>query len=106
MDDETRSYLAGLGRAITVLGEDLRREIAAVRDGMTEHEARTRRHLDVTAEALRADSRAVAEGVAASAEAIERLRTDLRDEMDQRFGVVHLAFADLRRDVADLLARR
>jgi hypothetical protein len=58
-----------------------------------------RRHFDVTAEALRADIRAVAEGVALNAEATERLRAEVSREMDQRFRVVHLALADLRRDV-------
>jgi len=53
--------------------------------------------------AIRSDARPVAEGVAASSEAIERLGGELRMEMDSRFtafhAVVRLALAELRRDI-------
>jgi hypothetical protein len=47
----------------------------------------------------------VAEGVAANTEAIGRLRSEIHHEMDERFTVVHAAFAQVRRDIDDLRAR-
>jgi hypothetical protein len=103
VDLETRAYLD------TALGE-LRREIRAgaaetaeLRREMQETAAETRRHFDVVAESIRSDVRAVAEGVAANSEAIERLGRELRTEMDTRFtafhAVVRVALAELRRDI-------
>jgi Flp pilus assembly protein TadB len=103
VDTETRAYLdAAL--------EGLRREIragaietAALRQGMRETAEETRRHFDVVGESIRSDVRAVAEGVSANSEAIERLGTDLRAEMDSRFtashAVVRVALQELRRDI-------
>ncbi|HEY7868728.1 MAG TPA: hypothetical protein VIF59_05845, partial [Methylomirabilota bacterium] len=107
MDLETRAYLD------TALGE-LRREIRAgaaetaelrreLRREMQETAVETRRHFDVVAESIRSDVRAVAEGVAANSEAIERLGRELRTEMDTRFtafhAVVRVALTELRRDI-------
>jgi uncharacterized protein YaaN involved in tellurite resistance len=79
---------------------ELRREI---RREMRETAAETRRHFDVGAESIRSDVRAVAEGVAASSETLERLGRDLRTEMGARFtsshAVVRVALAELRRDI-------
>ena len=70
---------------------------------MRETAEETRRHFDVVGESIRSDVRAVAEGVAANSEAIERLGTGLRAEMDSRFtayhAVVRVALQELRRDI-------
>ena len=103
MDAETRAYLD------TAL-DGLRREIRAgaaetgeLRREVRETAGETRRHFDVVAESIRSDVRAVAEGVAANSEAIERLGRELRTEMDSRFtafhAVVRVALAELRRDI-------
>jgi hypothetical protein len=70
---------------------------------MRETAAETRRHFDVVAESIRSDVRAVAKGVAANSEAIERLGPELRTEMDSRVtafhAVVRVALGDLRREL-------
>jgi hypothetical protein len=63
------------------------------------------RHFDVAGEGLRSDIRLVAEGVVANTESIERLRLDIAEKMDERFRVVHLAFADTRREIGELRDR-
>jgi uncharacterized coiled-coil DUF342 family protein len=81
----------------------LRAETAELRREMRETAQETRRHFDVVGESIRSDVRAVAEGVAANSEAIERLGTGLRAEMDSRFtayhAVVRVALQELRRDI-------
>ena len=81
----------------------LRAETAELRREMRETAQETRRHFDVVGESIRSDVRAVAEGVAANSEAIERLGTGLRAEMDSRFTayhvVVRVALQELRRDI-------
>ncbi|MGH7374235.1 MAG: hypothetical protein ACREJY_08425 [Candidatus Rokuibacteriota bacterium] len=78
------------------LRQELRQEI---REAAVE----TRRHFDVVAEAMRSDVRAVAEGVAANSESIERLGRELRSEVDSRFASVHavvgVALAEVRREI-------
>ena len=104
MDRETRAYLdtvlEGLRREIRAGTADLRREL---RQEMRETAVETRRHFDVVGESIRSDVRAVAGGVAANSEAIERLGTGLRAEMDSRFTashvVVRVALQELRRDL-------
>lgn len=104
MDTETRAYLdtvlEGLRQEIRAGTADLRREL---RQEMRETAVETRRHFDVVGESIRSDVRAVAEGVAANSEAIERLGTGLRAEMDSRFtashAVVRVALQELRRDL-------
>jgi hypothetical protein len=108
VDAETRAYLDAFRlefrRDLTALRQEMRQEsradlaeaMATLRAEMRTDGAETRRHFDVVAEGLRSDIRLVAEGVVANTEAIERLRSDIRQEMDERFRVVDLAFADLR----------
>jgi hypothetical protein len=107
VDAETRAYLDpaldGLHREIRAGAAEtaeLRREL---RQEMRETAGGTRRHFDVVAESIRSDVRGVAEGVAASSEAIERLGRERRTEMDSRFTAVHavvrVALAELRRDI-------
>jgi hypothetical protein len=95
VDAETRAYL---DQALGALRQE-------VRDTASE----TRRHFDVVAEDLRHDIRAVAEGVAATFERVDRLGSELRTEMDQRFAATHaivrVAFQEVRRDIGDLRAR-
>ena len=67
--------------------------------------AETRRHFDVVAEHLRADLKLVAEGVVANTESIAQLRSDMARGFDENFHVMRLAFADVRRDIAELRAR-
>jgi hypothetical protein len=78
---------------------DLTEAMATLRAEMRTEAAETRRHFDVVAEGLRGDIRLVAEGVVASTESIERLRSDVTREMNEHFRVVHLAFADVRREL-------
>ncbi len=125
MDTETRAYLdaaldglrqeiragaaetAELRQVMTAATADLRQEMraetAGLRQEMRETAEETRRHFDVVGQSIRSDVRAVAEGVAANSEAIERLGTDLRAEMDSRFtashAVVRVALQELRRDI-------
>ncbi|MBI4638616.1 MAG: hypothetical protein HY727_19940 [Candidatus Rokubacteria bacterium] len=79
-------------------------------DRRVAEEAReSRQHFDVTGEALRQDIRTLAEVVFAQTEAIDRFRTDIGREIDERFrasdAVMRVAFADVRRHIDDLRAR-
>ena len=104
---EMRAETAGLRQEMAAatadLREEMRAETAGLRQEMRETAEETRRHFDVVGESIRSDVRAVAEGVAANSEAIERLGTDLRAEMDSRFtashAVVRVALQELRRDI-------
>ena len=69
-----------------------------------EHET-TRRLFHVVAEDLRHDLQAVAEGVLSNTRAIDELRSDVYRDMNARFGLVDLAFVDVRRQLADLRDR-
>lgn len=80
---------------------DLRGEVGNLREEMRTEAATTRRHFDVVAESLRSDIKGVAEGVIDNTRAIDHLRGEIYREMDERFRVVHLAFADLRRHIVD-----
>jgi hypothetical protein len=124
VDAETRAYLdafrlelrrdlaearADLSQEITAVREagraDLAEAMATLRTEIRTEATETRRHFDVVAEGLRSDIRLVAEGVVANTESIERLRSDISREMDERFRVVHLAFADTRREIGELRDR-
>jgi hypothetical protein len=120
MDPETRAYLDAFraefrelradvsevrAQMLLVMRDDLQAQIDGLRQEVRATAAETRRHFDVMAEALRHDLRALAEGVAMNAEAIERVPVVLRQEMDERFRVVDLAFASVRRDIGDLRGR-
>jgi hypothetical protein len=103
VDAERRAYL---DTALDGLRHEIRAgaaETADLRREMRETAMETRRHFDVVAESIRSDVRAVAEGVAANSEAIERLGPELRTEMDSSFtafhAVVRVALAELRRDI-------
>ena len=102
MDAETRVYLD------QTLG-GLRQEIGELRQEVRASALETRRHFDVVAEDLRHDIRSVAEGVAAAFERVDRLGSDLRTEMDQRFAAAHavvrVAFHEVRLDIGDLRTR-
>src|SRR6266511_711588 len=80
-------------------------ELTDLRTEVRESAVETRRHFDVTAEALRHEVQIVAEGVVTANVAIERLGTELRAEMNSRFAVVDAAFIQVRRDFEDLRAR-
>jgi hypothetical protein len=88
MREENRTHFAS--RA------DLAEAMATLRTEIRSEAAETRRHFDVVAEGLRGDIRLVAEGVVANTESIERLRSDVTREMDERFRVVNLAIGELR----------
>lgn len=95
MDAATRAYL---GQAL-----------GAVRQEVRDTAAETRCHFDVAAEDLRHAIRAVAEGVAATLERVDRLGSELRTEMDQRFAATHAivrgGFQEIQRHIGDLRAR-
>jgi chromosome segregation ATPase len=96
--------LRGETSALRVETGSLRAESGDLRQEMRQAALGTRRHFDVVAESIRSDVRVVAEGVAANTEAIERLGTDLRAEMDSRFtayhAVVRVALQELRNDIS------
>ncbi len=100
---ETAELRQELRAETAELRQELRAETAELRREMRETAEETRRHFDVVGESIRSDVRAVAEGVAANSEAIERLGTGLRAEMDSRFtayhAVVRVALQELRRDI-------
>ena len=105
--EEFRSGLrAEVGGLREELRSELRAEIGGLRAEMRAGDEMTRRHFDVVAESLRADIRAVAEGVSASNESALRLHHELRAEMDGRFrsleAVLRVTFADIRREIDDL----
>ena len=127
MDDETRAafveFRAYLDQALgsvrddvlgelgTVRGElgTVRGELGSLREEVRNTTAETRRHFDVVAESLRHDIRAVAEGVAVTFERVDRLGSEIRSEMDQRFtathAIVRVAFKEVQREIGDLRAR-
>ena len=86
---ELRGETAALRGETAELRHELRAETAELRREMRETAEETRRHFDVVGESIRSDVRAVAEDVAANSEAIERLGTGLRAEMDSRFTAYH-----------------
>jgi len=101
---ETGALRAETGALLAETGA-LRAETVGLRWEMRQTAEETRRHFDVVGESIRSDVRAVAEGVAANTEAIERLGTGLRAEMDSRFtashAIVRVALQEFRRDVSD-----
>jgi phage host-nuclease inhibitor protein Gam len=98
MDGETRAYLD------QALGS-LRQEFVVLRQEVRDTAAETRRHFDVVAESLRQNIRAVAEGVAAMTERVDRVEASVKTEMEERFAATHsifrTAFHELRRDIDD-----
>ena len=119
MDEETRSYFEALRGEIGALRGEmstmrdalrgemgtmhdaLRGEIGGLREELrreiVDSAAETRRHAGIITEALRHDVQIVAEGVLTANQSIERLRPDVRRELDEHFGTVRLAFEDARR---------
>lgn len=102
MDGETRAYLD------QALGS-LRQEFVDLRHEVRDTAAETRRHFDVVAESLRQDIQAVAEGVAATTERMDRVEASVKTEMEERFAATHsifrTAFHELRRDIDDVRSR-
>jgi phage host-nuclease inhibitor protein Gam len=102
MDGETRAYLD------QALGS-LRQEFVDLRQEVRDTAAETRRHFDVVGESLRQDIRAVAEGVAATTERMDRIEASVKTEMEERFAATHsifrTAFHELRRDIDDVRSR-
>lgn len=102
MDEETRAYFGEMRRELAGFrGElaDLHRDLQALDRQVDTQAQETRRQFGVVAEALRAEIQTVAEGVVANTGAIERLRSEIHQEMDERFTIVHAAFAQVRRDI-------
>lgn len=90
VDEEIRAEFQAVRGEMSAMEERLRREIAA-------GDAETRRHMGVLTEGLRHDVQVVAEGVVMANEAIERLRGDVRRELDERFELMRLGFEAARR---------
>jgi hypothetical protein len=109
VDDETRAYFEENRTYLDQALGGLRQEIGELRQELRASALETRRHFDVVAEDLRHDIRGVAEGVSATFERVDRLGSELRTEMDQRFAAAHavvrVAFRDVRLDIADLRSR-
>jgi hypothetical protein len=125
MRQELRQETATLGgemrQEMVALRGEVRQEMATLRGEMREEmhtlgetlrgemrqgDAETRRELGTLIEAQRHDLAAVAEGVVANRVAIDRLGLELRQEMDERFETVQLAFVRVRRDIAQLRSPR
>jgi hypothetical protein len=104
MRAETGALRAETGALRGEVGS-LRAESGDLRQEMRQAARETRRHFDVVAESIRSDVRVVAEGVAANTEAIERLGTDLRPEMDSRFTAYHAVVRVAFRSCATTSAR-
>ncbi len=109
MDGETRAYL---DQALGSLRQEfvgLRQEFVDLRQEVRDTAAETRRHFDVVAEFLRRDIRAVAEGVTATTERMDRVEASVKTEMEERFAATHFifrtAFHELRRDIDDVRSR-
>jgi len=109
VDDETRAYFEENRAYLDQALGGLRQEIGELRQELRASALETLRHFDVVAEDLRNDVRGVAEGVSATFERVDRLGSELRTEMDQRFAAAHavvrVAFRDVRLDIADLRSR-
>jgi len=109
VDDETHAYFEESRAYLDQALGGLRQEIGELRQELRASALETRRHFDVVAEDLRHDIRGVAEGVSATFERVDRLGSELRTEMDQRFAAAHVvvrvAFRDVRLDIADLRSR-
>ena len=118
VDDETRAYfeefrreLGGVRQELGGVHQDLgdvRQELGGVRETLNRRidaqAEETRRHFDVTAEALRHQIQTLAEGVVTNAEAIATLRAEIHEDLDARFRVMEAAFVAVRRDIEDLRA--
>ena len=112
MDPETREYFEALRLEFAALREEMGARFRGIDSRFdavdrrigTEHET-TRRLFHVVAEDLRHDLQAVAEGMLSNTRAIDDLRSDVYRDMNAGFGLVHLAFADVRRELAELRGR-
>jgi cell division septum initiation protein DivIVA len=115
VDAETRTYLDDLRRAVETLADETHRNSGAIAElaqqtrrsaeAIESSAEETRRHFGVLTESLRADIKAVAEGVVGNTRAIAELRAEIYREIDGRFKVVELAIVDVRRSVEDVRVR-
>jgi len=110
--DDVRHEIGTLREEGGTLSQDvgsLRGDFGALRQEVRDSAADARRHFDVAAEDIRHDVRGLAEGVIALSARVDRMGTDIRDEMNERFkaahAVVRVAFQEVRRDIGDLSAR-
>jgi hypothetical protein len=71
---------AHVGQVVADLRQEMRETTAAILDRVDASAAETRRHFDVVAEALRSDIKAVAEGLGALDEKVERFRGEVHHE--------------------------
>ena len=71
---------AHVGQVVADLRQEMRETTAAILDRVDASAAETRRHFDVVAEGLRSDIKAVAEGLGALDEKVERFRGEVHHE--------------------------
>ncbi len=111
MDAETRGYFEAIRQDFAQLrGEfgEIRSEVGELRGEVgAKIEGLRLEILDVgtLTERLRGDIRLIAEGVQTNADALERFRADMHAEFRARDAVLHAAFTEVRRDLADLRQR-
>jgi hypothetical protein len=71
---------AHVGQVLSDLRQEMRETTAAILDRVDASAAETRRHFDVVAEGLGSDIKAVAEGLGALDEKVERFRGEVHHE--------------------------
>ncbi|MBI3637404.1 MAG: hypothetical protein HY216_14520 [Candidatus Rokubacteria bacterium] len=109
MRTELRTVDESLRGELRAVDESVRTEIRgneqSLRKVIRRGDRKSRRHAGALFESLRAEIRQVAEIVALNTEAIAQVRVDVQRDMAEHFGTVGLAFAEVRKDIADLRAR-
>jgi hypothetical protein len=71
---------AHVGQIVADLRQEMRETTAAILERVDASAAETRRHFDVVGESLRSDIKAVAEGLGALDEKVERFRGEVRED--------------------------
>jgi hypothetical protein len=114
VDQETRAYLDDLRRHLDARTDRLRDEIqasaATLRAELSAHDLQVaeslrtelRGHFGVLIEDVRADIRAVAEGVALNNEAIGRLAAEMNARFASAEAMNRAAFSEVGRQIAEL----
>ena len=84
------------------MDDDVKRLLDAMRQESAAAHVETRRHFDVVGEDLRREIGIVAEGVGANTERIERLSLDMKEEFADVRSMIKFSHAELDRRVRSL----
>lgn len=109
MDEQTREYFDSMRRELARYFEAIDQRFNAVdqrfdtvEQRITAEAEETRRHFGVIAESLRNDIKLLVDGLETNRREVAVLREDMHAEFRARDAVLHAAFLEVRRDIAEL----